>query len=298
MRGIVWALLAGIGLLTAPAYSASDGVGDIFRIVVPDHAPLTLAADQPEAELELGDAACFGAEALRGPSRLYADLMTDRLKTPVELCPSAMSAPGDKLANGEVHFAWLSPNDFNASLAAVTTLIRPSGVGRAPIALVGPKSDTGFDIPALAGQRIALLGRGPTDLHQTLVLEVLASLDLGDVDIVQIDSTDALVAALVDGAVDYAAVDASTIGRHCILMAGEPDPCAGISVLWEDRPQAVGAFATRSDISLALRYRLVGIHIGLHLEAPDLFGWLSGGLGPEFEPAEADALAPLTRGRS
>ena len=62
------------------------------------------------------------------------------------------------------------------------------------------------------------------------------------------------------------------------------------------RPRSSEALAVRRDIPNELRYRLIGIHLPLHLEAPAAFAFAAAGVkdAAEFQPAEADALALAT----
>jgi len=72
----------------------------------------------------------------------------------------------------------------------------------------------------------------------------------------------------------------------------EPEPCRDLRVLIKARPRATQALVVRRDITTNLRYRLIGIHLPLHLEAPAAFAFAAGWAkdAAEFQPAEADAL--------
>ena len=57
-------------------------------------------------------------------------------------------------------------------------------------------------------------------------------------------------------------------------------------------PQAAGAIVVRQDMPLETRYRLIGIHMPMHLENKAAFAWAASWLpkAAEFEPTEAQSL--------
>ena len=72
--------------------------------------------------------------------------------------------------------------------------------------------------------------------------------------------------------------------------------CGDLKVVWRAaRPQAERAYAVRRDLPDPLRYRLLGVHLAMHLEDRPAFDWAAAQLAPgaaDFEPAEAQALEP------
>jgi hypothetical protein len=66
--------------------------------------------------------------------------------------------------------------------------------------------------------------------------------------------------------------------------------------IWRGRPQAVQAWVVRRDISLESWVRLVGIHVALFEDKPDVAHWLAP-LTTEIEPTEATALDPIRTGK-
>lgn len=68
------------------------------------------------------------------------------------------------------------------------------------------------------------------------------------------------------------------------------DLCADLKVLWRQRQVADQAWAVRLDMTDDWRFRLIGIHVAMHNEAPDAFAWAAGPDAEEYEPTEAKAL--------
>ncbi|MEL6688408.1 MAG: hypothetical protein AAFP97_12410, partial [Pseudomonadota bacterium] len=81
--------------------------------------------------------------------------------------------------------------------------------------------------------------------------------------------------------------------RYCEGLSPSDKPCADLPALSTQRPAADEGFVVSRQMHSEWRYRLIGIHVGLHLDAPTAFNWLIGESGaPEISPAEADALDP------
>jgi hypothetical protein len=74
----------------------------------------------------------------------------------------------------------------------------------------------------------------------------------------------------------------------------DPDPCRDLRAVLHARPRAAWALVVRRDMPAELRYRLIGIHLPLRLEAPAAFAFAAGPGAAEFQPAEAEALTTAT----
>ena len=102
--------------------------------------------------------------------------------------------------------------------------------------------------------------------------------------------------ARVNSRVDGGAARGVPIGR--LLHSDGPAEATNPFALESGhvRPRAEQAVVVRRDMPLDLRYRLIGIHMPLHLEAPAAFAYAAAGVKSpaEFQPAEADALTLAT----
>ena len=79
-------------------------------------------------------------------------------------------------------------------------------------------------------------------------------------------------------------------------MGKDDHPCKGLREIWRGRSQAVNAWVVRRDISLESWVRLVGIHVALFEEKPEVAHWLASST-IEIEPTEAGALDPIRTGK-
>ena len=78
----------------------------------------------------------------------------------------------------------------------------------------------------------------------------------------------------------------------CEIFDPSSDPCGDLLTLTTQRPAAEEGFVVAKDMPQEFRHRLVGVHVGLHMQAPAAFEWFAGGEAIEFSPAEATALDP------
>lgn len=118
-------------------------------------------------------------------------------------------------------------------------------------------------------------------------------LDMFGRELITVDEAEAL-AALRSGKADVVALEAAAWQRQCQATKGK-SPCGDLKVVWRARPEAEHAFAVRRDLPDPMRYRLLGVHLAMHLEDRPAFDWASAQLAPgaaDFEPAEAQALEP------
>lgn len=81
-----------------------------------------------------------------------------------------------------------------------------------------------------------------------------------------------------------------TQGRYLESCTKKKDLCTDITPVWRGFvPLAIG-YATRPTLPKELRYRLIGIHVALHVERPDLLATVGGPDAEELEPAEMTAF--------
>lgn len=272
------ALIAAVLLWTAPAFASA--------------AALRIAA--PGA----GDGACapLGASAPAG-ERAYYGLLAKRLETEIQKCPVADAAAAAKaLADGAADMAVLDPAAY-APVAQTTRpilTVRPAdSLNRIPIVLAVSKASPRKTLAALKGGAVAFGGTGRAAYDAPL--RALADQGADDAFFAREETQatpDLAVARLRAGAVDAMVLNAAAWQRLCRGDAPGEDRCADLAEIWRGRQRAAKAIVVRRDMPLALRYRLIGIHMPMHLEAPDAFAWAAAWTpnAAEFEPTEADAL--------
>jgi len=148
----------------------------------------------------------------------------------------------------------------------------------------------------LAGARLALGGAHPVAAQGPLRVARDASLPADAFPAVIVtQSPDEAAAALRAGKADVAALHASAWRRLCLPEAKGEEPCKDLKVVYAARPQARLALVAPLSMPDELRYRLIGIHIAMHLEAPAAFAFAARSApgATSFDAAEASALAPL-----
>ena len=230
--------------------------------------------------------------------RAYFDLLNKRLQREVLACPVASPQDGAvALAAGKLDMAVLDEASYPAAKAAARAAmtVRPQGgLARVPVVLA-VKAGQGGDPQSLKGRTIAFGGSTPVAL--LLPRTVLAEQGYGPGvfgrELVANDETAAL-SALRSGKADAVALEAAAWQRQCQAAKGK-SPCADLKVVWRARPEAQRAFAVRRDLPDPVRYRLLGVHLAMHLEDRPAFDWAAAQLtsgAADFEPAEAQALEP------
>ena len=264
----------------------------LLSAVAAEAAPLRIAAIGP------GVASCkaLDAAAPAGERTYYAHL-AKRLGVDVLNCPVATpAAAAAALAAGQVDVALLDPAAFapvEKTTRAILTVRSQGAPNRIPVILAVRANDARHTLDSLKGARLALAGRSAASIdppHAVLAERGAAAGYLKEE--VEVDGETA-VERLRGGKVDAVALHAAAWQRACPPVAPKtPLPCRDLFVVIKARPRAEQALVVRRDMPLDLRYRLIGIHMALHLEAPAAFAYAAGfAKAPaEFQPAEADAL--------
>lgn len=242
----------------------------------------------------------LGAGASAGERAYYAHL-AKRLGREIQRCGYASTAgAGAGLAQGAVDAAWLDPAGFGPVRAKVRAILTVRGSGEAnrlPTIIAVRSADPARDLASLDGRRIGFGGRSPAALAAPQAVLAERGLPADRYRAAIIADGDTVLADLRAGRIDAAAVHAAAWQRVCRMVSPKaPQPCADLRVVVKARPRATQALAVRRDISDELRYRLIGIHLPLHLEAPAGFAFAVNGQknAAEFQPAEADALTLAT----
>ena len=226
--------------------------------------------------------------------RDYVQHISARMEIPVLLCPVANKAQAAKaLADGKVDMALLDP----ASIAPVKDSVRPimtgripADIGRVAIVLVATENSPANDLAAARQARLALSGANTTMLAG--VKRTLAAWNFSDSAIAAAqtlaDAPDGL-GVIKAGKADVLVLYGAEWTRLCRGEEKGDRPCEGLKEVWRGRPAAASAWSVRQDIPKESWARLLGIHIALPQEKPDLARWFIPDAA-EIEPTEATAL--------
>lgn len=254
---------------------------------------LRIAAIEPVA----GPCAPLKGDALAG-EKAYYEQLANRLGMKVLKCPVTDRAAAAKaLADGELDMAVLDPASFApvSGVARAILTVRAEGApNRIPVIVATLASGPAKRLEDLHGKTLAFGGATPAAL--ALPQKVLADRGFGaDFFGKPLAAADAETALenVQAGQADAVVLHAAAWQRLC--MPEDPkikSPCADLKVLLKARPQAALAVVVRKDIADETRYRLIGIHMPLHLENKAAFAWASSWApqAAEFTPAEALAL--------
>jgi ABC-type phosphate/phosphonate transport system substrate-binding protein len=240
------------------------------------------------------DGACGtpGANAPAGQAAYVAHL-AGRLARPVEVCPVAdMAAAARLLADGKIDFAQLDPIAYTPVAAGVRPLLTPrtqDGFGRVETIMVVRAGEPENLAPG-QGERVGFAGTAPYELDLLKRALTDHGIAFAQPETAQIYAGPAAAAErLRQGDIDFLVLYSAAWQRLCRPMSAGGKPCADLREVFRGRPRAAQAWAVRRDIDDATRFRLVGIHVALHLENPAAFGWVAQG-ARELEPTEASAL--------
>lgn len=230
--------------------------------------------------------------------RAYFEHLAKRLGVAVQACPVAdAKAAGAALAAGQVDMALLDPPAYAAvrtTTRAILTLRPKGGINRIPVSVGVLAAGPYRSLADLKGRAIAFGGSAPAALGvpKAVMAERGAGKGFFGREVVVADE-EAAVADLRAGKVEAMALHAAAWQRLCNMVSPKaPQPCADIRLVLKARPQAARALVVRRDMPQETRYRLIGIHLPLHLEAPAAFAWASSWTprAAEFVPTEAEAL--------
>ncbi len=222
----------------------------------------------------------------------YARHVGGRLHTTVQGCAFASAdAASTALVGGQVDLAPLSADSSVRDANAIRPLLTPraaSSVGRVLTVVVTRTGGAPFEgLATLAGVRLVL--GGSTEVARGGPLRALAD-NGAPANAFQSETVAASPAEAASilraGKADVMVLHAAAWQRLCRGDGPREAPCAGMQEVWRGRPSADSAFAIRRDMPDDLRFRLVGIHVALHLEAPEAFRWIAPGAS-ELQPVEA-----------
>lgn len=225
----------------------------------------------------------------------YLQLLAERMRTEVLNCPMPDAAAAAKaLAAGEIDMARLDGAAFAPVSDQVRSILTTRAVGdlnRLPIVVATLGSSKAQNLADLAGA--TLVFGGPMKASLQVPRQALGDYGADEAffgaQTVARDYEDA-AALLRSGQVQAMALHAGAWQKLCRSDESDADICSDLRVIWHQRPVADQAWAMRSDTTDDRRFRLVGIHVALHNEAPDIFAWLAGPGAEEIEPTEPKAL--------
>ncbi len=279
MGGLVLAL--GAVLLLA----ASDPVAAPLRIAVVDPAGGTCAPLPQNAPAD---------------EQAYYAHLAGRLQAPVQRCPFAdEAAAAQAVAEGRADLAAVGSDAFGPvaeTTRAILTVRRREAPNRIPVVVAVRGEAAPQGLAALRGATLAMDGR--SDLVTELTLHALGDYGAEDgffAGQLRERGYEEAAAALRAGRADALALHAGAWQRRCRGDSLDEDLCGDLRVVWSQRPVAERALIVPLDMPAERRFRLIGIHIALHLEAPQAFAYAVDYAEPmedaeAFEPTEARAL--------
>jgi len=233
-----------------------------------------------------------GSNAPAGQAAYVAHLAR-RLARPVEVCPVVdMAAAARLLADGKIDFAQLDPVAYKPVAAGVRPLLTArtqDGFGRVETVMVvragGPEN-----LAPGPGERVGFAGTAPYELDLLKRALTDHGIAFAQPETARIYEGPAAAAErLRQSEIDFLVLYSAAWQRLCRPMSAGGTPCADLREVFRGRPRAAQAWAVRRDIDDDTRFRLVGIHVALHLENPAAFGWVAPA-ARELEPTEASAL--------
>jgi ABC-type phosphate/phosphonate transport system substrate-binding protein len=273
MRMLIFIVLAFAGL-----NGAADADPSVFRI----------------GYLATSTSPCRAIDASSQPGlRAYARHLSVRLSRNVRGCAFASTEEASAaLAEGLVDLAPLSADASAQRGDVIRPLLTPraaGGVGRVLTLLVIKTGAPFENLSKVAGARMVL--GGSSEVARAGPLRALADNGAPSNSFrseTVAASPAAAVEALRAGKADMMLIHAAAWQRLCRGDGPRETPCADLQEVWRGRPNVDSALAVRRDMADELRLRIVGIHVAMHLEAPEAFRWIAPGAG-ELQPIEASA---------
>lgn len=243
---------------------------------------------------------CKSASNLVDPTaKAYAQYLESRFNTRVTLCLfNTIGEAVEAVDETKTNFIWVDEESGGPLLEtwrSSMTLLPSNGIGRTPFVLFRLNSQPEIDLENLSMSRIGFLNQPPHQLHVDAARKILSDYglmaDASETGVAR-STIPALFEAVQKRDVDAAILEASSWAIYCGVLDADSTACDGYEIMIYDRPSASHAFMIPNDTALERHYRLIGVHIALHLKRPELFEWVSQGIGSEFEPTEASAMVP------
>jgi phosphonate transport system substrate-binding protein len=238
------------------------------------------------------------AASLPAGERAYYDHLAKRLEVKVLRCPVAdATAAARALAANELDLAVLDPAAFaavQATTRSILTVRSQGGVNRIPVVLGVKATSPVKTLADLRGKSLVFGGRTPAalSLPKLALSQRDAPAAFWGRELFAVDG-DAAVSDLRANKADAMVLHAAAWQRLCFPRSPkEAPPCDDLRIIAKIRPQADRAIVVRRDIADETRYRLIGIHMPMHLENAPAFAWATSWSpnAAEFQPAEPLAL--------
>lgn len=259
-------------------------------------APVQAQGAEAAFRVVVADAGLTGCTAT-GPAEAYRLHLEKRLERPVSLCGAAdATAAAAVLKAGKADMVLLDPPAFDTvkdmARALLTGRVRAE-TGRVMTMALALKRSGRKSLADLTGATPIVAGSVPTSKDVPMQAIVDAGAPVASFKpLLVIEGDEPAFAALRAGRGDVLVVNGSARSRACMTPDLKRDPCADLVELWRGRPRAARAFVVSNKMSMGDRHQLIGIHIGLHFEAPAAMRYLAQLLPPAvaIDPAEAGAL--------
>jgi len=280
-----------------------------MRAWLPLAAVLSLAGPSAEAaslriaEVVGSDGACHALDASApAGERAYFRHLGERLGREILTCPVVdRAAAAQALAAGRLDAALLDPAAYapvQATTRAILTVRAVGHLNRIPLLVATKANGPATSLASLRGKSLVFGGSGDATLATPR--QALADQGAGPGFFSREDvaaDADSAAAKLRSGAVDALVLNAAAWQRLCQGERSNDNNCRDLKVVWRGRQRATLALVVRRDMPDELRFRLIGIHVAMHIEAKDAFAWASSSVpgAADFEPTEAEALAPAGR---
>lgn len=290
LSALVMLALAGCG----GQNEASKGKGEAPSKTGPKAPPLKQLRIAIEAKTTkpCAEDAPDWPDAQRG----HARHMAERMEIPVTLCAMASRKEiAEALAAGTIEMGLLDREAYmpvKASVRPILTERIPVELGRAVAVIAVPEKSALRSLPDADRAKIIMSQRNPQMLYRikqtmTTVGMPAETLEAGTV----VANVAEALSAMRAGNGDAAVLNAAEWYRHCRGDKQNPKPCQGFREIWRGRSPADQAWSVKRDISLESHARIVGIHVALFQEKPEIAKWLAPRT-TEIEPTEATALEP------
>ncbi len=266
-------------------------------------AAMPVQAQGAEAAFRVvvADAGLAGCQA-SGAAEAYRLDLEKRLGRPVSLCGAAdATAAAAALKAGKADMVLLDPPAFDtvkdAARALLTGRVR-ADTGRVMTMALALKRSGRKGLADLNGAQPIVAGSAPASKDVPMQAITDAGAPVASFKpLLVIEGDEPAFAALRAGRGDVLVVNGSARSRACMTPDLKRDPCADLVELWRGRPRATRAWVVSSKMPMGDRHQLIGIHIGLHFEAPAAMRYMAQLLPPAvaLDPAEASALLLVRR---
>lgn len=263
-------------------------------------APSQASAPTPAlriATLEKQAAPCGPPRADAPPGeQAYVQLLAQRLETRVLVCPVASRTEAARaLASHAADLAVLDAEAFRpiaATTRSILTVRATDEFVRIPTVVAVRAKDPRQTLASLRGGSVVFGGSNRSYYERPL--KALADQGVTDgyfISTTKADSAEGALKLLREGKVDAMVLHAGSWRQVCQKVRGK-SRCDELRVVWRGRPRATLAVVASNAMPLETRYRLIGVHVAMHQQAPAAFQWASSWMpnGAEFEATESDAL--------